>query len=941
MDLFAQFEELNKPTVHPKPWMEKCTFLLASQDSLAELEAEILAAGKAALDLETTGLDQRAFDADDGKYVTRDKIVGMCFATTPDRGWYVPMRHREQGADANVPPRLVVAMVKRLREKGVKFYFHNAKFDIKFLKYEPAGSTGDWDDPNTWEDNLILTYLKDSRDKTKGLKAQSKRLLDREMIELKELFIIDKGKKKEYNFSKLDPRWTPTLWYAASDAMCTFALTEINLPLVVEKDSFGNSQKTVYLIEKVCALGTLYMEQCRIYVDRERLVELLQKGQKEWWDCLVEVYDAVEEVLDRDARPNWFREMERTFDPDLVSPDYMEFRAQCMRRVPKDSAMTTQKSVVKLRKDGEELSAKIELESVNFPGCYDVTIPSELGKLFRELGVPNLIATAASGQVKTSKDVLEAVISEAGEAYPWMKKISRFREVTKALGNVLFNLYRDTTPERSPDGCVWANFNGLKVETGRFSTPTPRNKKEFHGQVNWNVQSTKAAYYDKKNPPPECVYRQREVIAARPATRIALEGFEGKFRSYAVDYSGVELRIVTNLSGEPKWLHEFFHCSKCDFLFERDKRPPPFCPECGSDKIGDLHTLTTMNIYGIKPEDDPKYFKMKRQDGKIVNFLLCYGGTGTAVMRSVDNCGKEEGWRIKHQFDKTYRVLQRWWSQQHALAKKWKYVMTPFGRKYPVPDIDHEFMKFRSKAERNAVNGPVQGGSADIMKLAMGLLYRAFKKKGWILRKSGADLIYMVITIHDELVFEIHDSIAEEALELIERIMCFDTTKNLPWQVPLKVDIEFGDDWTVPYNYTEMSYNQGGGDWTSELVKVFPKGYANYLSHGGKPVEGVDVDSLPEDSASSLLKPPPPKEEEEAEEGGLPMDVVDGIHRFVLSSNRLTPENAERVARALLRCRGKGMDDLRVVDEHGYDLVGETFKVAVQEFKAVAIAEGL
>ena len=270
------------------------------------------------------------------------------------------------------------------------------------------------------------------------------------------------------------------------------------------------------------------------------------------------------------------------------------------------------------------------------------------------------------------------------------------------------------------------------------------------------------------------------------------------------DFSGVELRIVTNLSGEPKWLREFFHCSGCDFMFEMPSpgnptptAPPPFCPHCGSDKIGDLHTLTALSIYGDDAPKKPEW-KQLRGFAKGCNFALCYGGGGGAVVTAT-GCDKNEGWRIKETFDKTYKVLSGWWKGQALYAKKHKFVVTAFGRRYPLPDIDHEMGGFRSKAERNAVNGPVQGTSADITKIAMGLVYRECKKRGWL------DKVHMLITMHDELVFEIDLDILEEAADLFVAIMCRnEILLKLGWPVPLTSDVEMGPNWTVPWDLKKI-----------------------------------------------------------------------------------------------------------------------------------------
>lgn len=913
MHFMDALTELSRPQVSKKPWMEEVDLRLATASDLDTIAAECIEAGIYGLDLETTGLDQRAFTSTSGDSSTQDKIVGYCIAPSTEKGWYIPVRHREDGADANVPPRLVVDMVNKIQAGGARAVFHNAKFDQKFLDYEPAGRAGDWDDDSTWEDTLVLAYLRNTRERAKGLKPLSKRELDREMIEITELFPPEAVKAKKLDFSTLDPRWEPVVWYAAADAVNTLALFHILHPQVVNKDEHSRHQKSIYRLEKACLRATMWMEQCRIHIDRERLEGLIRLGQDEWWGCINEVYDEASAMLKRDARPSWVKEMQRDFDPNVLEPNYMEVREQSMVGSQDKTLPSIEKSVPKLDNPRQQ-------ESVQFPAVYDVTIPSNLGVMLREMGVKGLAVTEKSGQVKTSKDELDRVISEAGDQFPFMAKVKRFREVSKGLGTFLFPIWWDTTAERSPDGCVWANFNGQKVDTGRFSTPTPRDKHKdrFHGQVRWGVHMTPATYDKSK---PACVRRIREVVRSRPG-----------YILFAIDYSGVELRIVTNLSGEPKWINEFFRCSSCEHEFERDTRPPPFCPKCGSDKIGDLHSLTALGVFGEEIKGTSE-FKQRRQEAKALNFAMAYGGGGSAAQRAV-GVNREEGWRIKNQYDKTYKVLRKWWRKQHLTARKQKYVTTAYGRKYPLPDIDHEMGGFRSKAERNSVNGPVQGTSADIMKLAMAMLYRAFQKRGWL--DNGR--VLMTVTIHDELVFEIREEGAGEVVDVIEKIMTQDTVAKLGWLVPLKVDVEFGDNWTVPYNLTEMAWNQGGGDWSPRWISAFPAQYQNYLACGGKPVENTEAPAdtpAPVSADTPVSTPPAPvpaTEEHIPEREG---------STYVYRMARLTPQSAELLARVIDRCEGKGTDTLHIRDNRGNDLVGKALRVAYEQFRLIAEYERL
>ena len=1296
LDFMEALEALALPKVEQKPWMLNTHMERVTADTLDRVVDECIAAGMYSFDVETTGLDNRVFYADDGSPYTVDKTVGYCLAPSEDRGYYIPVRHRDPKtgnmAEANVPMRLVVPALQRLVNSPARAVFHNGKFDQEFLQHEVLGGVGDWDDPDKWDDTFILAYLRNTRERNKGLKHLSHVELQREMIELEELFTPEERKAGGLNFGNLDPTWEPAIWYACSDAMCTLGLRRVLYPQVVEPDEHKNEQRTLYKIEKSCVPATRWMERCRIPIDRPKVGELIRIGQREWFACLVEVYVEINKALDRDTRPKWLQVMQEhptlRFDPESVEPSYMDARETAMAHAGGEDNRTTEKSV-------PMLTDPRKYETVSFPLTYDVTIPEHLGRLMRELGVRGLRATEKSGQVKTSKDELERVIEEAGDEYAYMGKIRRFREVAKALSSNLFPIWHDTSPERSPDGRIRVSFNAHKVDTGRFSTPTPRDEARFTGQVRWNLHSIPATYDKKK---PECMRRMREIIRVTDDKVL-----------YAIDYSGVELRIVTNISGEPKWVDEFFRCSECDTKFDRgqgSEPPPHFCPKCGSDKIGDLHTLTALAIYGdgakdasdfkqkrqsskcvhpdtlitttrgrvrigslefgdedtfypvsglgvlnpaqryvpvketynggVKPlyhvvtrrgvltcsgvhrfaladgslksvetgltvgdvlpdpvgdveqdrefpvvayrpfegvpplayqtTPDTAYFaglhagdgcssvacaeithgdvsktdslgvpyaewqlaileacvavgleprakqrgvylgsrhvlrwmqalgmvqgnpptkrtfrvpawvlqagrlamlhylgglvdtdgcvsaggdlsittkdfvyagqvaelfravgcvaavspswnktyeryylkvSVKRKDGAILrpfmkhpgkkarigdttveynrwdnevllvlpagegpcvdlhvdsddhlyaangfavhnslNFAMCYGGGGSAAQRAV-GVEKEEGWRIKNQFDKTYMGLRRWWGKQHDTARRWTYVRTAFGRKYPLPDILHTDGGFRSKAERNSVNGPVQGTSADIMKLAMVLIYREFKKRGWLHRAKA------IITIHDELVFEVDGDIAEEMVDVTVPLMVEKTVAPLGWLVPLKVDIEFGQDWLVPLNLIELEH--GKKPWPEKWARMFPR----RSSRQPLAAPSVPTPSAPPSLAappspapvvpSTPVAPSPAPVAQAPQEGSTgaqtPGTTVEGgkcIH--VIHTSRLSLGLMDKLARVIQRCEGRGTTALRIVTEAGDVLLDETstvVKVAPGEFKAIAMYEGI
>lgn len=700
--IFDFLEESNTLKVNPYPWMTDGThkFVLGTAENLPSIIDECIASGLYSLDLETTGLDNRVFDGE-----TVAKIVGCCISADGVTGYYIPLRHK-LGVEHNVPWSLFRRELTRLIESPARAIFHHGKFDQEFLQFNGGEPLGEWDDPKKWEDTLILAYLKDTRQKQIGLKHLSETILGMKMIELKELFPEDVRKQGHLDFSELDPSWQPVLWYGASDAICTWKLYPRLSKEVLQPEDGNNGQAAVYAIEKLCVASTRWMERARIMMDQDKAKELIRIGQREWIASLDEVFKSSSEIVGRDVRPGYYRLMAgmveghtNKFDTEQVSPSYMDRVEEYRKEATKlhlDPMETKGKksSVQTVTKRVASIATKGASEDIEFPLVYDPLSPQQLGQLLRECKVPGLTVTEKSGQVSTAAEEMDRVLEEQGNKFPFAGKIKRFREVGKALSTYLIPIIEDC----APDGSLRANFNAHKIDTGRFNCKASKDHKH-DGGTRFPFHGTPATYDPSR---PECMGRIRECVISRPGKILA-----------AIDFSGVELRIVTNISREPKWLREFFHCSGCDHMFDAGDGsatplpPPPFCPVCGSDKIGDLHTLTGLSIYGADAINRPEW-KMLRGQAKGTNFALCYGGSGNAVITAT-GCDKQEGWRIKDQFDKTYMRLAAWWKEQHTFARKNKYVATAFGRRYPLPDIDHEQGMFRAKAERNAINGPVQG----------------------------------------------------------------------------------------------------------------------------------------------------------------------------------------------------------------------------------------
>jgi len=947
-----------------KPWMDQKKFILGTVENLPSIIDACIASGRYACDLETSGVDNRVYTLPSGNQGTYDQIAGVGLCADGETGYYIPLRHSKVKMDGtrvpyecNVPIQAFAEEFLRLTEatdtgKTIAV-FHNGKFDQEFLQFNGTGVPwGEWEKPSSWDDTMILCYLRNARARNKRLKdlAATPRDIPKEawantpcggpgigmeMIHLYEVFGHDKEDANfSYDFTTLDPSDETTLYYACGDVICTWLLYPVLAPPVLDPDSDGGTQKAIYTVEKGAVTACRWMERNRIHVNMDRIKELIILGHKEWFASIMEVYETASRILGRDVMPGIYKVLQDIFvDDDTLNliPDQLNVAERRAKGVYADKGATI-----------------IGRENKKWPAVYDVNAPMQLGVMFDEMEVPNLKHTEKSGQVKTSKDELDRVIEEAGEQFPFMNKIKRFREVNKALSTYLYPMIWDvdTTGGIDPNGGLMRiAFNGHKVDTGRYATSAKDGgRSRLRGWPLINFQAIPSTAFDPKNPRPECMRRIREVVTARPTEA----GQPPKYIA-AIDFSGEELRLVTNLSREPKWLTEFFRCSGCGRTFSQQPRPqlegfaatatpapPPHrCPNCASDKIGDLHTLTAMEVYGADAPNRPEW-KVLRGHAKGVNFGLCYGGGGQAVCRAT-GCEKNEGWRIKNTFDKTYSGLRAWWDKTHAFARKHGFVRTAFGRKYPLPDINSQDGFFKSKAERNAVNGPIQGSGADICKIAMTLIHKEMKKRGWL------DKCMMVASMHDELVFEIDADILEEVLPLLVNIMASNNAilgKN--WIIPLTCDVEIGPDWTVAWDINGMTYKEvrflgnkkikdpskcpEGVDfdslpsWPEELTKWF------YAARGEQPATPLATVAMqPSDHPTMVVETisvkEPPAEPfalgtmQRVQQVDSP--ATNGANWEYHLTVPLTADSASKLAAAILACRGTGMTPLKVKTRDG------------------------
>jgi DNA polymerase-1 len=317
----------------------------------------------------------------------------------------------------------------------------------------------------------------------------------------------------------------------------------------------------------------------------------------------------------------------------------------------------------------------------------------------------------------------EDVLSKLAHQNKIVEDILAFRELTK-----LKSTYVDSLPllRNRKTGRVHTSYAQAVAVTGRLSSNNP------------NLQNI-----------PVRTERGREIRKAfipRDENHILL----------SADYSQIELRIVAAISGDP---------AMCE-AFKQGK---------------DIHTATAAKVYNVEEKDVVKEMRYK---AKSVNFGIIYGQGAFGL---ADNLGitRTEAKEIIDNYKKQFSGIQRYMDDTVNFAREHGYVQTLVGRKRWLRDINSSNFTVRGFAERNAINSPIQGTAADMIKLAMVKIHQVFKENKFRSK--------MILQVHDELVF---DAVKEEA-DIIKPIIleCMRIALPLPNDVPVEAEIGAGLNW--------------------------------------------------------------------------------------------------------------------------------------------------
>ena len=314
----------------------------------------------------------------------------------------------------------------------------------------------------------------------------------------------------------------------------------------------------------------------------------------------------------------------------------------------------------------------------------------------------------------------EEVLQQLKHKHEIVADILEHRGLKKLIGTYIDALPKLINPRT---GHIHTSFNQTITATGRLSSSDP------------NLQNIPIRGEDGKEirkafiPEPGCLF-------------------------FSADYSQIELRVMAHLSQDENMIR----------VFSEGK---------------DLHAATASNIYK-KPIEEVT--RDERTKSKRANFGIIYGITVFGLAERLD-ISRDEAKQLIDGYFETFPRVHDYMEQAKQQARQKGYVETLFGRRRYLPDINSQNATVRGFAERNAINAPIQGTAADIIKVAMIRIYRRFRQEG--IRSK------MILQVHDELNFSVYP----EEKEQVERIVLEEMQGAFPLSVPLIADSGYGNNW--------------------------------------------------------------------------------------------------------------------------------------------------
>ncbi|MFN8274148.1 MAG: DNA polymerase I [Flavobacteriaceae bacterium] len=377
-----------------------------------------------------------------------------------------------------------------------------------------------------------------------------------------------------------------------------------------------------------------------------------------------------------------------------------------------------------MSKDMDEEIKQIEQKIYETAGeKFNLASPKQLGDILFE---KMKIGGAKQKKTKTGQYATgEEVLSYLANEHPIVQDILDWRQMVKLQSTYIEALPLQVDPKTQR---VHTDYMQTVAATGRLSSNNP------------NLQNI-----------PIRTERGRLI-------RKAFVARDENYTLLSADYSQIELRIIAALSGEENMIKAF-------------------------QNHEDIHRSTAAKVFHVSPEE---VTKEQRSNAKTVNFGIIYGVSAFGLSNQT-NLSRSESAALIEAYYQTYPKLKNYMQQQVDFAREHGYVETVSGRRRYLKDINSANAVVRGAAERNAVNAPIQGSAADIIKIAMINIHQKLTSENW---KSK-----MLLQVHDELVFDVHLSEVEKIKPMIKHEM----ENAFQLAVPLEVEMGTGADWLAAH----------------------------------------------------------------------------------------------------------------------------------------------
>ena len=734
LDLFAEFpsdgEEASKnasfETLQTTPHNYK---LVENEDDLRNL-CDFFRTNKIlSLDTETTSTS--AIDAE---------LVGLSFAVKEFEAFYVPIpANREEAL------RIVNIFKAVYEDPKILKVGQNLKYDLEVLRNYGIQLKG-----QMW-DTMIAHYLIQP-ELRHNIDYIAETMLNYQKIHTEEL--IGKKGKNQLSFRDLSPK--KVYEYACEDADIALQL-KIRLETELKNK---NCEDLFYNIEMPLMQVLAEMEINGVCIDANSLGETskvfsnrLKEAEKEIYEIAGEKFNISSpkqvgdilfgkmKIIDNPKRTkSWQyvtneKELEEIKESHPIVGKILEYRKLNSILTERTKKKATIEQMPDLfgfsivQEDNNSSTRQSHLEISKLMNQLEKEIYDLAGEKFKIMS-PKNVGTILFDKMKIIDNpkktetwqyvTSEEILQQLKNKHKIVEKILNYRETEKLVGT-----YVDALPTlvNKRTGHIHTSFNQTVTATGRLSSSNP------------NLQNIPVRGEDGKE--------IRKVFVPEPGCLF-----------FSADYSQIELRVMAHLSGDENMIN----------VFKEGK---------------DLHAATAATIY---KKNIDEVTRDERTKSKRANFGIIYGITVFGLAERLD-ISREESKQLIEGFFETFPKVKDYMDKAIEEARQKEYVETLFGRRRYLKDINSHNATVRGFAERNAINAPIQGTAADIIKVAMIRIFQRFKAEN--IRSK------MLLQVHDELNFSVYP----EEKEKVEQIVIEEMQNAIEMKVPLIADCGFGNNW--------------------------------------------------------------------------------------------------------------------------------------------------